>query len=168
MENATQALIIGASVLIGVMILSLAIYLVYTFGGFNANVQSKIDRNAVTQFNDKFLKYDGQEDLTVQDVITVKNYALEHNKQFSGYNYKVDRAGENNEYIDVYFAKTRNQAYNPSALIFGEHDAELLEDEINSSPEDEIDSSSEERRITCEVKVNPNTARVYKVYFYKN
>ena len=162
MENATQALLIAAGVLIGILILSLAIYLFTTFGGYAANTQSKMDENAIAQFNDKFLKYSGLTDLTIQDVITIKNYALENNRQHANYNPSEDRAGEDNDYIDVYFAETKAMAYSSSALIFNKADENLLKNEIN-----EINDGKEQNRFTCEVLVNANTGRVNMVYFYE-
>ena len=86
----------------------MAVYLFDVFGRHAANTQKQIDANQVAQFNDKFLKYEGRTDLTIQDVITVKNYALESNKEDRNYNPSSDecRAAENNDYIDVYYAET--------------------------------------------------------------
>ena len=42
MENATQALLIGAGVLVGILILSLGIALMNIMGGYAANTQSEI------------------------------------------------------------------------------------------------------------------------------
>lgn len=157
MENASQALLIAAGVLIGVIILSMMVYLFSVFGGYAAQTQSKIDENSVSQFNDKFLKYAGLTNLTIQDVITVKNYALESNKKYSNYNTSM-RAGENNDYIDVYLADTKSQAHTQTALILGEDDEKLLKEEI------QVTNS---KKITCEVEVNASTGRVNKIYFYR-
>lgn len=164
MENASKALLIGAGVLIGVIILSMAVYLFDVFGRHAANTQKQIDANQVAQFNDKFLKYEGRTDLTIQDVITVKNYALESNKEDRNYNPSSDecRAAENNDYIDVYYAETKAKAYMKSALILEAKDEELLKTEIQN-----IDVGKEINRFTCEVKVNTLTGRVNKIYFYE-
>ena len=163
MENATQALIMAAGVLIGVIILSMAVYLFNVFGRYAAETQSKIDENEISQFNDKFLKYAGLTNLTIQDVITVKNYALENNKEYIGYDTSM-RAGDNNDYIDVYYAEAKVAAYGASALVLNTDDETLLKSEMQRIS----DEGKEYNRLTCEVEVNALTGRVNKIYFYAN
>ena len=162
MENASQALLIAAGVLMGILILSLVIYLFSVFGGYAANTQSKIDENDVAQFNQNFLKYSGLTGLTIQDIITVKNYALESNEEHGNYNPNTDRASENNEYIDVYYADSKAAAHTASALILNTQDQTLLENEI-----EKIKSGKGSNRFTCEVTVNRTTGKVSKIYFYE-
>lgn len=123
MENASQALIMAAGVLIGVLILSLAIYLGATMGNYAADTQKKIDEHIISEFNTEFLKYDGLTNLKIQDVVTLKNYALESNQKYEGYDYTKDRADDNNEYIDVYYKEKSSS----QILIFNKKDEELLE-----------------------------------------
>lgn len=158
MENASKALLIAAGVLIGVIILSMMVYLFHVFGGYAAETQRKIDENAVSQFNDKFLRYDGLTNLTIQDVITVKNYALESNKKYGNYNTSM-RAGDNNDYIDVYYAENKATAHTSLALVLDKSDDELLQNEINNG-------LTNYNRLTCEIEVNTLTGRVNKIYFY--
>ena len=101
MENAAQALIIAGGVLIGIILLSIAAYLGLTMSEYAANTQAQINRNEVNKFNQKFLEYEGVTNLTIQDVITTKNLALEENKKYFGYNSATDRASNDNDYIDV-------------------------------------------------------------------
>ena len=101
MENATQALIIAGGVLIGIILLSIAAYLGLTMSEYVANTQQQINRNEVNQFNQQFIGYEGLTNLTIQDVITAKNLALEENKKIFGYNPQNDRAGNDNDFIDV-------------------------------------------------------------------
>lgn len=161
MENASQALLIAAGVLIGVMILSLGIYLFNVLGRYAANTQNEIDKIEIAQFNDQFLKYSGLTELTMQDIITVKNYALESNKKYGNYNPLKDRAAENNDYIDVYYAETKSQVQTASALIFNNKDEDLLTAEM-----EKIKEGEEVKRFTCEVVVNSSTGRVNNIYFY--
>lgn len=149
MENATQALLIGAGVLIGVLILSLAVYLFNTFGAYATDTQKKVDEKALAQLNAKFYKYDGLEDINIQDIITIKNYAIENNKKDSNYNWEQNRADANNEYIDVFYGKRNNLR-----LIFGESDEHLLKSEST-------------KKFTCEVEVNAQTGRINRVFFYE-
>ena len=160
MENATQALLIGAGVLVGILILSLGIALMNIMGGYAANTQSEISANQIAQFNSKFLKYNGLTDLKIQDVITVKNYALENNEQYLGYNSNNNRAHENNAYIDVYYGtKTRY------SLVIGKSDEQLLGEEMDKLKNNPTLSPN---RITCEIVTNTKNGMVSKIYFYEN
>ena len=59
MENATRAFIMAAGVLLGVLILSLGIYLFSIFGQYSANAYETMEKNQITQFNSQFFKYYG-------------------------------------------------------------------------------------------------------------
>lgn len=148
MENAAQALIIAAGVLIGVLILSLAVYLGNVMGSYAATTQQKLDESAIVQFNTEFQKYNGLKNLTIQDIITIKNYALEHNKTYAGYDYTKHRALEHNEYIDVYY----DDKSSSQILIYKKNDEELLKQALN-------------KKFTCKVVTNASTGRVNKIYF---
>lgn len=163
MENATQALIIAAGVLVGILILSLAVYLFSIMGGYAANTQKQIEKDEIAQFNSKFLKYDGLKNLTIQDIITVKNYALENNREDGSYNPTSNacRAAENNAYIDVFYAEVEAAAHMQSALIMDKEDEQLLSEEIQR-----INDGKETKRFTCEVVFNSTSGRVSKIYFY--
>ena len=60
MENASKALIMAAGVLIGMLILSLAVYLYIDFGTSAAQINSQITEQQIAQFNSKFTSYEGQ------------------------------------------------------------------------------------------------------------
>lgn len=150
MENATKALIISGGVLVGIIILSLGTYLFFTMGSYMSDTQSDISENVVAQFNNEFLKYNGRKDLGIQDVITVKNFALENNKEDSSYDI-TKRAEENNGYIDVYYGKNVNS----KTLAFTKDNNELLKTQID-------------KKFTCTVEINDQTGRVYKIFFYEN
>lgn len=143
MENVTKALLIAAGVLIGIIILSLAVYLTNIIGAHAARTQEKIDSNAIAQFNEEFLKYNGFKNLTIQQVITLKNYALENNNKYFGYNWQSDRATGENDYIDVYLKGN---------IILGSNDEILLKSEMN-------------KKFKCSVEVSSMTGRVYKIEF---
>ena len=80
MENASKALLIAAGVLIGIMILSIAVYLAVTFGQTAAEVNEEIRVNQVAQFNSQFTKYDGAQ-VTIHDIITMANIARTNNEE---------------------------------------------------------------------------------------
>lgn len=79
MENASKALLMAAGVLIGMLILSLAIYLIISFGTTSAEFHEQNRRQQLDQFNSQFTSYVGKEGITIHDVVTIANLATETN-----------------------------------------------------------------------------------------
>lgn len=89
MENASKALIIAAEVLIGVMILSIGVYLFSTFAGYSADRYKEIEDTQIAEFNNKFLKFYGTRindsgkevpiECTIHDIISLANLAQKNN-----------------------------------------------------------------------------------------
>lgn len=84
MENASKALIMAAGVLIGVLIISLAVYLFADFGSTSAEINRQNEQQKIVQFNSQFTSYEDEEGetWTIYDVITVTGYARENNKYY--------------------------------------------------------------------------------------
>lgn len=151
MEHASQALLISAGILIGILILSLGVYLFHTFGNYVNNTQADIAENTLNQFNEKYLKYHQVEDLTIQDIITVKNNALENNLSYDAYIFAPHTANGNNDFIDVYIG---------SSWILNKTDEELLKNEI--------ENYTNIPTYSCQVQISTNTGRVFKIIFTRN
>jgi len=79
MENASNALIMAAGVLIGLLIISLAVYLFVDLGTKTSEINSNVEKQQIVQFNTKFTAYENKEGLTIYDVVTVASYAHENN-----------------------------------------------------------------------------------------
>ena len=84
MENASKALIMAAGTLIGVLIISLAVYLFTSFGTTSAEVNSRNARQQLVQFNTQYTSYIGRTDLTIYNVVTIANSAKENNSNYQG------------------------------------------------------------------------------------
>lgn len=69
----------AATILIGVAILSLGVYLFTYFGNYAKDVEDENRANQIAQFNSQFLSYQGK-DLTIYDVITLANLAKDYNQ----------------------------------------------------------------------------------------
>ena len=54
MENASKALIMAGGVLIGILIISLAVYLFADFGSTSAQINAQNSQKQITEFNSKF------------------------------------------------------------------------------------------------------------------
>lgn len=90
MENASKALVMAGGVLIGVLILSLAVYLFADFGSTSARINAQNAERQITQFNSQFTSYEGKNGLTIYDVLTVAEYARENNKYYEDVNDEYD------------------------------------------------------------------------------
>ena len=80
MENATKALLMAAGVLIGIVILSLGVYLYGTIGNYVQMSQEEMNNQALIKFNTQFYNYTAIENqqYTFQDIITIANIAYEN------------------------------------------------------------------------------------------
>jgi hypothetical protein len=141
MENAVQALLIAAGVLIGIMVISLGVTLFGSLGDYVGNTQEQIDANAVQKFNEQFTRYiDGI--LTIQDVVTAANTAFDSNT-----NYGLTEPTDNNYYVKVIMPGDDELEKN-----IDEKMTELLKDCID-------------KKYQCTVTFNSNTGRVCRVDF---
>ncbi len=91
MENASKALLMGAEILVGVMIISIGVYLFNTLGSYSADTASDIEDTQIASFNQQFLKYYGMSAIengeleptrwTIHDVVGLANLAKKINTQ---------------------------------------------------------------------------------------
>jgi len=93
MENASKALIMAAEILIGVMILSIGVYLFNLFAGYSSSMYQKIEDTQIAEFNDRFLKFYGSRkndlgkdvpiECTIHDIMSLANFAQKHNLEYN-------------------------------------------------------------------------------------
>lgn len=89
MENASKALIIATTVLLGVMLITFATVLFTSFANYSKDVQEERENNALAEFNNRFIKYyngsTGEKDdkepilVTIHDIVSIANLAKETN-----------------------------------------------------------------------------------------
>lgn len=107
MENASKALLMAATILISVMLVSLATYLFATFGNYSKNINDNINQKTKQEFNAQFTKYETSETgelCTVYDIVTIINLAKNCNDQYEEYqggNRPESFENQNNVYIFV-------------------------------------------------------------------
>lgn len=82
MENASKALLMATSVLIGVLLLSLMVYLFVFMSNYAGTVQDNLYAKEIYEFNAQFQQYEGREDLTAHEVQTIKNLVDNYNSKF--------------------------------------------------------------------------------------
>ena len=85
MENASKALLMAAGVLIGVLILSLAVFLFLDFGATSKGIYSEVESNQLTQYNAQYTVYSGRTDITIYEIVSVINLAKQNNKDYGEY-----------------------------------------------------------------------------------
>lgn len=155
MENASNALIMAGGVLIAILILTLAVYLISSFGSQSAKMHLQIDEERLNNFNNQYASYLGKDKLTIYDVITVANMARENNKY-----YEVSDPSEL-MYISVELNLTKIEGYSDSQF------QDLLEKDRNDINDiNGIDEQKVLKNYDCiDVKYNPDTGRVNKVIF---
>lgn len=85
MENASKALLMAAGVLIGVLILSLAVFLFVDFGANSKGIYSEIEKNQLTQYNAQYTIYSGRSNITIYEIVSVINLAKQNNQDYEGY-----------------------------------------------------------------------------------
>ena len=94
MENASKLLMMSATILVAVMIVSLAARLFRAARGVVGSYDSTMQTVATTQFNSRFTKYVGpgnngegvddshkREEATIYDIISLANFAYEYNSR---------------------------------------------------------------------------------------
>ena len=84
MENASKALVMAGGVLIGVLIISLAVYLFADFGSTSAEINAQNADKQLTEFNSRFTIYEGIDTITIYDIISLAEYVKENNDYYSG------------------------------------------------------------------------------------
>lgn len=172
MENASKALIMAAGVLIGVLVLSLGVYLFVTFGTSAREIRDDINSARLTEFNAKFNMYADRDDITIYDIISLVNLAQENNSYYKDIsNYKSDYV------IDIYLDTKDTNSTGMNADIDGSVDQfevnnkkqKLLEtyNEVIKRGETE-DVGEIAVRFKCKsISYHPN-GRIYKMKFVKN
>ena len=107
MENASKALIMAAEILIGVMIISIGVYLFSTMGEYSADTTAQMQEAQINQFNNQFLRFygtsstgDGEPEAircTIHDVIGLANLAKKINAE-NGYADEIPNSDPNTTY----------------------------------------------------------------------
>ena len=144
MENASKALLMAAGVLIGILILSLAVFLFTNFGSASAEINKQNEIKRINEFNVQFTVYEGKE-CTIHDIVSVANLAMNNNS-----NYSLTAQADNNYYISVNIKS--GQADLQEILKENDKVNELIIDETN-------------KKYRCNVEISENTKRVKAVNF---
>ena len=88
MENASKALIMSGSILIGVLLVALMVYLFTSASAMRKSYSTNISNTRMNEFNTKYTKYlvtkeeyeESGNYVTIRDIITLANNAEEFNE----------------------------------------------------------------------------------------
>lgn len=94
MENASKALLISGGILIAMLIISIAVFLFANYNGLGTSYEQTLDASEIQKFNEKFLKFEGRKDITIQEVVSLANFAREYNAE-TGSSIQVMLQGSN-------------------------------------------------------------------------
>ncbi len=127
MENTSKALLMAAEVLIGVLIISVGVYLFTSFGDYSKDMNAKMESAQIDQFNNQFLKYTGEYTdqsgnivpikVTLHDIVSLANLAKKHNEEYELTESDYDDEGTK-PYIRIDIGNTRNiEQYSAEEII---------------------------------------------------
>ena len=85
MENATKALLIAGTVLIAIILVSIAVYLYSLYSEQSDQYSEIISSVELQKFNSKFDVYLGRENIKAQEIVSVVNLAKEYDYQIQIY-----------------------------------------------------------------------------------
>lgn len=153
-ENASKALMITAGVLIGVMILSLGVFLYHALNTYTTSTQERMEFNAQSKFNAQFTAYVNNPSIRIQDIITVANLANQNNIEGG---LTIADEGEESHYVTV------------NAYIEAEgRTMQNIEQEVVSKSTEWL-SGDNGYLYTCtevDVKYSKKTGRIYEINFH--
>lgn len=152
MENASKALLMAAGVLIGVLILSLAVFLFMDFGATSRGIYSEVESNQLTQYNAQYTVYSGRENITIYEIVSVINLAKQNNQDYRDYSNFDD-----NYKVSVYIGATSYTEKDPSEI------QTLLEENNGVNDTGEI-----EKTFSCNNIEYHDNGRVAKIRFTSN
>ena len=155
MENASHALLIAGGVLIGVLILTIGVYLYTMFGEGSASLSDQLTQRQTDEFNAQFYKYENLETIRIHDIISVANLAKQNNL-----NYEYTSINEGPYYITVTISNLSGSEGANLETIDTEKSNELLS-------KYSLNGSTPINFKCTEVTFNEDTKRVNSITFEK-
>ena len=157
MDNASKALLMAGSVLLSIMIITLAMYLFANFHQATSQIEGNVEESQVMQFNNQFTKYESNNQVTIYEVLSMANLATQNNKQ---YQYEKQLATGENSYISVFLDGKGN-------IEGGSSDLEKdIQERYSSYITEQLNHITHTTGLTyyeVTVDISPTTQRVYQV-----
>ena len=81
MENASKAVIIAGSILIGIIVISIGVFLFMKYRETGTLYEQNAKSAEIQKFNQNFTKFEGREDITIYEIVSLANFAREYNEK---------------------------------------------------------------------------------------
>lgn len=163
MENASKALIIAGEILIGVLVLSLAVYIITQFGSFSKNLNDQISETEIAQFNVNFTNCSGRTNISIQEIASIINFAKKNNETYSA------EPGDD-FYVDVMINGTSLLNKNINNLLYENKNNIYYSCNTRvssiSTTSNENEIQARKTSIDSDIIFNENTRRVVSINFY--
>lgn len=163
-DNSSNALLMAGGVLLGVLIITLAVFAFKSSANFALEYEQTLEANQLAAFNNKFDIYNGREDITIYDIVSLANHARRINDEN-----QVSSQNKRNLYIEV---KIDNKDLNKNKNPDNQATEQKVQIELINLIQEETKSiTSETPKLNyykCkEIHYNESTGRVDKIVFVK-
>ena len=81
MENASKALLMAGGILISMLVITVAIILINTYSQLGVTYQDKMVEIEIQKLNSNFTKFEGREDITIHEIVSIVNFAKKYKEQ---------------------------------------------------------------------------------------
>lgn len=81
MENASKAMLISGGVLIAMLVISIGVYLFMSYGNISSSYGQNMEAIEIQKFNANFTKFEGRSDITIHEIITLKNFVKQYQEK---------------------------------------------------------------------------------------
>ena len=167
MENASKALIFVGEILIGVLILSLASYIIIQFGSFSKNINEQMSAAEIRSFNVKFTSFSERANISMQEIATISNFAKQSNNRYNanpGDAYYVDVRidGESvlDDSINEFLEDNKNTKYYSCNITLSKIDVQTLSD-------GNFTISAKKNNLNSDITYNVGTELVNMINFHE-
>lgn len=159
MENASNALLMAAGILISIMLISLGTYLFATFGNYSKNINNNLNQTQIDEFNSQFTKYETDSEqsnlCTAHDIVTIINLAKDSNNKYEEY--------QNGRPKDNY--KSNSNAYIYVDVPSNSIDETSTTEALNQFIQQNIDEKGNLIKYKCSVQISDKTGLVKSITF---
>lgn len=95
MENASNALLISGGILIAMLIIAIGVVIFSNYGELGTTYDQTLQVTEIQKFNANFLKFEEKTDISIQEIVTLANFAKQYKEQ-TGTDIKVILQGKGN------------------------------------------------------------------------
>ena len=167
MENASKALIIAGEILIGILILSLASYIILQFGSFSKNMNEQMSATEIRSFNVKFTVFSERANISMQEIATIVNFAKQSNNKYNvrpGDDYyvdvRIDGVSVLDDSINQFLEDNKNSMYYSCNIT-------LSQIKVQTSEDGMLTISAKKNYTNSDITYNEGTGLVNMINFHE-